>query len=49
MQVPPEQVTLAVSCLEIVIAASEIFGIPFYDSVIAFEKRRRVEPLTEWR
>ena len=30
-------------------AASEIFGIHFYDSVIAFEKRRRIEPLTEWR
>jgi hypothetical protein len=30
-------------------AASDIFGIHFYDSVVVFEKRKRVEPLMEIR
>jgi hypothetical protein len=30
-------------------ATSEIFGIHFYDSVIVFEKRRRIEPLNEMK
>jgi hypothetical protein len=30
-------------------AATDIFGIHFYDSVIVFEKRKRLEPLTEIR
>jgi hypothetical protein len=30
-------------------ATSEIHGIHFYDSIIVFEKRRRIEPLNEWR
>jgi len=30
-------------------ALNEIFGIHFYDSIIVFEKRRRPEPLCEWR
>jgi hypothetical protein len=30
-------------------AITDIFGIHFYDSVIVFEKRKRLEPLTELR
>jgi hypothetical protein len=45
--IPREQRTDAVSFDNF--AASDIFGIHFYDSVIVFEKRKRIEPLNELR
>jgi SAM-dependent methyltransferase len=46
-QTPREQRTGGVSFQNF--AASDIFGIHFYDSVIVFEKRKRLEPLSELR
>jgi hypothetical protein len=44
-QLPREQRSDTVSFSNF--ATTDIFGIHFYDSVIVFEKRRRMEPLTE--
>ena len=46
-QTPREQRTDAINFNNF--AASDIFGIHFYDSMIVFEKRKRLEPLSEIR